>query len=208
MPFVHLTGLHETFPCAAWGNSVIRSILLSCFILWDASCKNCFFVAQSTWWLLASTNQHRPASLIRGLLQVIFRREWNWFFRIFEGISRSLLPRCKKDILFWVTPNYSSCWGSPFWPVTLHGWLQGWSLEWDCLDPCPAFMSSQLLPWAREVLSLNCFPPCNMGLTTASLRGAVRVLTICSKPSTESGFEKSPYYNYWSFLSTSPSASP
>lgn len=52
-------------PASAWGNNIIFSSLLSCSILWDASCKNSFYVARSTWLLLRSTNQHRLASLSR-----------------------------------------------------------------------------------------------------------------------------------------------
>lgn len=73
----------QPFPATAWGNNAII-VNLSCFMLRDASCKNSFYVTQSTWLLLVSTHQHRPASLSRRLLAWIFRKK-----RVFEGISWS-----------------------------------------------------------------------------------------------------------------------
>lgn len=75
----------QPFPASAWGNNIIFSSFLSCSILWDASCKNSFYVARSTWLLLLSTNQQRPASLSRrgGLCSGC--REGNVYLKAFPG---------------------------------------------------------------------------------------------------------------------------
>lgn len=75
----------QPFPATVGRNDIIISNLLSCSISWDASCRNSFYMAQSTWLLLVSTNLHGPASLSRRpLLWISFRKK-----HVFEGISWS-----------------------------------------------------------------------------------------------------------------------
>lgn len=66
----------------------------------------------------------------------------------------------------------------------------------------PAFMSSQLLSWACQGISLNIPPICKMGMTTAFPRVVVRVLKVFSRPGIEFLINDI-FYNYWPFFSTS-----
>lgn len=122
----------QPFPATVGRNDIIISNLLSCSISWDASCRNSFYMAQSTWPLLVSTNPHGPASLSRRpLLWISFRKK-----HVFEGISWSFFFFLSKNgwaWLFWVTKRMLTLLRSAFL-FRFSPWA--WALEWHRWTPC------------------------------------------------------------------------